>query len=96
MVNNGEYVAIFNSIHRVMKAEKTLKELRLPILLIPAPRALTSDCGLAIRYASADREAVEGALEKVGLAPEDIYVRRGDAYVKIQGKDQPDGGTIPR
>ena len=40
MVNNDEYVAIFNSIHRVMKAEKMLKELRLPILLIPAPRAL--------------------------------------------------------
>ena len=25
MVNEGDYVAIFNSIHRVMKAEKQLK-----------------------------------------------------------------------
>ena len=83
MVNDGEYVAIFNSIHRVMKAEKTLKELRLPILLIPAPRALTAECGLAIRYAAADRAAVEGALAAACLAPEEIYVKQGEEYVKI-------------
>ncbi len=89
MVNDSEYVAIFNSIHRVMKAEKTLKELRLPILLIPAPRALTAECGLAIRYAAVDREAVEGALAKAGLAPEEIYVKQGGEYVKIAGGGSP-------
>ena len=83
MVNDGDFVAIFNSIHRVMKAEKTLKELRLPILLIPVPRTLASDCGLALRYAAADREAVEGALVGAGLAPEEIYVRQGEEYVKV-------------
>jgi hypothetical protein len=83
MVNNDEYVAIFNSIHRVMKAEKILKELRLPILLIPAPRALTSDCGLSIRYAAADREAVEQALVSAGLAPEEMYVKKGEEYVRV-------------
>jgi hypothetical protein len=85
MVNNDEYVAIFNSIHRVMKAEKMLKELRLPILLIPAPRALASDCGLAIRYSAADREAVEQALSQGGLAPEEIYVKEEKEYRKVQG-----------
>jgi Protein of unknown function (DUF3343) len=85
MVGNGEYVAIFNSIHRVMKAEKTLKELRLPILLIPVPRTLASDCGLALRYAAADRDAVEQALAAAGLAPEEVYVRQGEAYVKTAG-----------
>ena len=86
MVNDGDYVAIFNSIHRVMKAEKTLKELGLPILLIPVPRALASDCGLAIRYAAADRGEVEQALAEAGLAPQEVYVKAGDAYVMIQGK----------
>ena len=84
MVNSNEYVAIFNSIHRVMKAEKTLKELRLPILLIPAPRALIADCGLAIRYGAADREAVEQALETAGLSPEEIYVRQGKEYIRAE------------
>ena len=85
MVNNGEYVAIFNSIHRVMKAEKTLKELRLPILLIPVPRALTSDCGLAIRYAAVDRVAVESALTGAGLAPAEVYLKQAGEYLKIEG-----------
>ncbi|MBI1920715.1 MAG: DUF3343 domain-containing protein [Geobacter sp.] len=83
MVKDGDYVAIFNSVHRVMKAEKLLKEQRLPILLIPAPRALRADCGLAIRYADADRQAVEGHLVKAGLAPEEIYVKRAGEYHRV-------------
>jgi hypothetical protein len=84
MVQNGDYVAIFNSIHRVMKAEKTLKQQRLSILLIPVPRALTSDCGLAIRYGAADRAAVEEALKEAGLSPEEIFVKNGDKYVRSE------------
>lgn len=73
MINEGDYVAIFNSVHRVMKAEKLLKGEKIPILLIPAPRALSSDCGLAIRYADSDRERVEALLASASLKPEEIY-----------------------
>ena len=83
MVNTGDYIAIFNSIHRVMKAEKVLKERRLPILLIPVPRALASDCGLAIRYTEADRPAVESALAGAELKPEEVFMKSGEVYVKI-------------
>jgi hypothetical protein len=81
MVKDGEYVAIFNSIHRVMQAEKRLKERRMPILLIPAPRALKSDCGLALRYSAADREVVESALAEEGLLPEETYCKKGEDYI---------------
>ncbi len=83
MVNDGDCVAIFNSIHRVLKAEKLLKGERLAMLLIPVPRSLSSDCGLAIRYAAADRGAVEGVLTAAGLLPEEIYVKEGEAFRKI-------------
>ncbi len=82
MVNEGEYVAIFNSIHRVMKAEKILKERGLPILLIPAPRTLKSDCGLALRYKEDARKAVEQVLAEEELAAEEIYVKTGEEYVR--------------
>ena len=82
MVKEGDYVAIFNSIHRVMKAEKLLKGQHIPMLLIPAPRALTSDCGLAIRYAEADRGKVESALRTAGLMPEEMYVKRGEDFIR--------------
>jgi hypothetical protein len=83
MVGDGDYVAIFNSIHRVLQAEKLLKERGLPMLLIPVPRALSSDCGLAIRYAAADRVMVEQLLVAEALAPEEIHVKSGNEYLKI-------------
>ena len=81
MVNEGDYIAVFNSIHRVMKAEQFLKERQLPILLIPAPRSISSDCGLAIRYTEGDRMVVEESLATAELAPEMVYLRRGSDYV---------------
>ncbi len=90
MVNDGDLVAIFNNIHRVMKAEKILKEKRLSMLLIPAPRALKSDCGLAIRYAEADRALIEDVLRDAGLVPEEIYRKNGEQFVRI---DNPAGDS---
>ena len=83
MVNEGDYVAIFNSVHRVMKAEKLLKERQLPMLLIPAPRTLSADCGLAIRYGADDRPAIESLLRGYGLMPEEIHCRTADGFLRI-------------
>ena len=85
MVRDGDYVAIFNSIHRVMEAERLLKEQHLKILLIPAPRALAADCGLAIRYAQEARSAVEEALAGAGLSPRELYRKTGESLIKIEG-----------
>ncbi|NVO00622.1 MAG: DUF3343 domain-containing protein [Geobacteraceae bacterium] len=83
MVNDGDYVAIFNSVHKVMKAEKLLKNAQIPMLLIPAPRALSSDCGLAIRYSAADRSRTEQLLDNVSLLPEEIYHKEMDCFVRV-------------
>jgi len=85
MVKEGDYIAVFNSIHRVMKAEQFLKERRLPILLIPAPRSVSSDCGLAIRYAEEDRMVIEESLAAADLAPEMVYRKQGSDYVLCRG-----------
>ena len=84
MVNEGDYVAIFNSVHRVMKAEKLLKGEKLPMLLIPAPRALSSDCGLAIRYAAVDRERIEALFAAAAVAPEEIYLKTDNRFAKVE------------
>ena len=49
-------VFIFESVHRVMKAEKLLKGKGIKIDLIPVPREISSDCGVAIEL-SGDSEA---------------------------------------
>jgi hypothetical protein len=83
VVKDGDYIAIFNSIHRVMEAERLLKDKGLKILLIPAPRTLAADCGLAIRYSEEIRGEVEGALAEAGLLPRDLYRKNGEEFVKI-------------
>lgn len=85
MIKDGDYVAIFNSIHRVMEAERLLKDRQLKVLLIPAPRALAADCGLAIRYAEDVRGEVEGSLAEAGLLPRDLYRKSGEEFIKIGG-----------
>ncbi|HKL48017.1 MAG TPA: DUF3343 domain-containing protein [Desulfuromonadales bacterium] len=83
MIRENDLVAIFHSIHRVMKAEKVLKEKGAEVLLIPVPRQLTSDCGLALRFAAPDRKNVEGLLEAANLVPEELYRKGSKGFEKI-------------
>jgi hypothetical protein len=66
-----------------MKAEKLLKRAKIEILLIPAPRQLTSDCGLAIRYSETVRREVLDVLSAEDLEPVEIYKKRVDGFEKI-------------
>ncbi len=43
-----KYVFLFESVHRVMRAEKVLKEKGIAVDLIPVPREINSDCGVAV------------------------------------------------
>lgn len=83
MVRENDLIAIFHSIHKVMKAEKVLKLSGLDILLIPVPRQLTSDCGLAIRYAQEEQGRVEEVLAREGLSPSELYRREGGEYCRL-------------
>ena len=74
MVQEGDYLAVFNSAHRVMKAESLLKSRGLSILLIPAPRQLMTDCGLALRIAPEIKDEVMRILAQEQLQP--AYVNR--------------------
>lgn len=74
MVRENDFIAVFHSVHRVMKAEKILKGAGVSILLIPAPRQISSDCGLALRYAADEAEEVIKLLAAQGLPPAEIYL----------------------
>jgi hypothetical protein len=79
VIQNGQHLAVFSSAHRVMKAESILKRCGLSILLIPAPRALSTDCGLAIRFDSDLNENVLQALAAEDLLPAIIYRKESDS-----------------
>ncbi|BCR03938.1 hypothetical protein DESUT3_10070 [Desulfuromonas versatilis] len=84
MVREGDLVAIFHSIHRVMKVEKLLKSKGVEMLLIPVPRQLTSDCGLAIRFTPDEKPRVWEVLEPEGLLPAELFQREGKEYRQVE------------
>jgi hypothetical protein len=83
MVNDQDYVAIFHSIHRVLRAEQLLKGAGAGFLLIPVPRKLTSDCGLALRISPAQLAEVFAVLGTAGLLPPELYQLRAGDYLPI-------------
>lgn len=84
MVQEGDYLAVFNSAHRVMKAESILKALGLAILLIPAPRQLMTDCGLALRISPGIKEEVMQVLEQEKLQPAFVNRLIGGIYRNVE------------
>jgi len=60
-----------------------LKEHRQDFLLIPVPRSLASDCGLAIRYAEPDHRSIAVILAEVELLPELLYRFRDGTFEQI-------------
>lgn len=87
MVNDQDYVAIFHSIHRVLRAEQLLKQHQMAFLLIPVPRKLTSDCGLALRIAPTELPAVFAVLRGAELLPPELYQLQAGEYAAIDPLD---------
>ncbi|MDI9570890.1 MAG: DUF3343 domain-containing protein [Pseudomonadota bacterium] len=53
---------IFPSVSHALKAEKLLKAAGMPHKLIPVPRHISSDCGVCLRIAKAQRSEVVALL----------------------------------
>lgn len=88
MVRDGDYLAVFNSAHRVMKAESVLKARGIPILLIPAPRQLMTDCGLALRIGPEIKDKVMQILADEQLLPEFVNRYRNGTYKNVGDEEE--------
>jgi hypothetical protein len=74
VVKEGDYVAVFHSVHRVLKAEKILKEASISFTLIPAPRQLSADCGLALCFDPAESARIADMLDGAGVAIVELWL----------------------
>jgi hypothetical protein len=83
MIAEQDLVALFHSMHRVLAAEKSLKEAGIEFLLIPAPRELSSACGLAIRFSADQRQRIEAILQEADLLPRELHVREAEGYRQL-------------
>lgn len=60
-------VVLFFTTSAVMRSEKLLQRHSIPVRLIPTPRHLSSDCGIAIRCDVSRLEQVSDLLQEAGV-----------------------------
>lgn len=68
-------VFLFRSVHHVMKAEKLLKGKGINIDLIPVPRDISSDCGIAIELSEDSESEAILILRENDLLVVECYAR---------------------
>lgn len=64
-MNQG--VVLFHTTTAALRAEKVAQKTGLNVKLIPTPRELSSDCGIALRFELDDAETLEQLLENAGV-----------------------------
>ena len=80
-IDNGFYVMAFHSVNHSIQTEKSAKEI-FDLTVIPTPRELANDCGIALRLNNCDYiEIVE--FHKSLKVPADVYYLSNE---KIEGK----------
>ena len=75
-----EIVLVFSSSTMVLNVEELLEERGLVFELIPVPKAVNPNCGLASSFHSQAGPAIGEALSRAGWAPKAAYRRRGEDY----------------
>jgi hypothetical protein len=71
-------VVILFSIHFVLKAEKLFKSHGVSHDVIPVPRAISSDCGMAVEFPCAAKDQVATLLDGAGIRVAGLYRREGE------------------
>jgi len=68
-------VFLFESVHRVMRAEKALKEKGIEVDLIPVPREISSDCGVAVELSKELEEKALLILRENRISMTEFYMK---------------------
>lgn len=66
-------IVTFPSTHAAMKGERAVSNANLKATVIPVPRYITADCGIALRFSRDILDDVKKALEESGVAVKGVY-----------------------
>ena len=79
-------ILVFQSVHQVMKAEQILLSAGVPVEVIPLPKTIVSDCGLALRVDGKNLGRAHAALAERGAQ----CVKTYDANFKLVDQREPE------
>jgi len=75
-----DLLIVFGTVQRVMRAERAARELGLDVDAVPAPRAVSSQCGVVLEARADEAGAIADVLAAADLEPQSVYRRRGDTW----------------
>ncbi len=64
----------FSSVHLALRAEAVLKGITSSFRLIPVPRFLSSNCGIALQCPREQADTIKSTLEKNGVSFEQMHI----------------------
>ncbi len=67
------YVIVFKSTHHAIAASRFLKDKGYKFDIIPTPRKVTHDCGLAIKFGEEDLEKIKESVKVSNIMIKGIY-----------------------
>lgn len=80
-------ILTFQSIHHVLKGEKILKREGVAFDLVPVPKEVNPDCGMALELPLNAVARATGLLAENSLDIEGVYLRENNSFKAIELKD---------
>ena len=77
------WVAVFDSIHYVLAAEKEFKRRAVWCDLVPTPRKISSDCGMALEFRASEFDTVREILADRRVKPRGVYRPAAGMYEAV-------------
>jgi len=74
------YALILPSVHYVLKVEKEALEQGVAVELIPTPRQISSDCGMAVKFYEESLDRLLELTARISMPAGRLYRRNGDAF----------------
>ena len=71
-----DLLLVFGSVQRVMRAERAAREAGLDVDSVPAPRSVSSQCGVVLEAKAEEAGALDDVLRHVELKPQSVWRRR--------------------
>ncbi|GHV58450.1 hypothetical protein FACS189460_5980 [Deltaproteobacteria bacterium] len=79
-----EIILVFSSTTEVLNVEDLLEAGGLAFELVPVPKEVNPNCGLAISFRPESALAIDRALARAGLAATAAYLRRGGEFTALK------------
>jgi selenide,water dikinase len=75
-----DLLLVFGSVQRVMRAERAARDAGLDVDTVPAPRSVSSQCGVVLEALADEVSTIEEVLGAIDLEPQSVWRRRGDNW----------------